>query len=277
MTPRADLVDYCVRLPKVELHAHINGSISPRTMRQLLERKKDIKPELADFRIPDSLERIDDFFALFKFIYQLTDDEEAARITTRNVIEEFASDNVKYLELRTTPRKNDETGMTKESYLRAVLSVINEPRSDIIVKLIVSIDRRNTLEEAYEAVDLASRFRDQNVVGIDLCGDVTKGSFLALRPAFEKAKSLGFKTTLHFNEIVENMSESHILLGFGPDRLGHATFLDDYCRKEIYAKNIPIEICMTSNVLSKTVPTYEDHHVKDLLKDNHAFVICVMF
>lgn len=50
------------------------------------------------------------FFPLFKFIYQLTDDEESIRIATRNIIDEFAKDNVKYLELRTTPRKNDETG-----------------------------------------------------------------------------------------------------------------------------------------------------------------------
>lgn len=94
--------------------------------------------------------------------------------------------------------------MTKESYLAAVLSVINEPRDDIIVRLIVSIDRRNTLEEAYEAVDLATKFRSQNVVAIDLCGDVSKGSFAALKPAFDKAKSLGFKITLHFNEASVN-------------------------------------------------------------------------
>lgn len=50
------------------------------------------------------------FFSLFKFIYQLTDDEESIRIATRNIINEFAKDNVKYLELRTTPRKNEETG-----------------------------------------------------------------------------------------------------------------------------------------------------------------------
>lgn len=88
--------------------------------------------------------------------------------------------------------------------MAAVLSVINEPRDDIIVRLIVSIDRRNTLEEAYEAVDLATKFRSQNVVAIDLCGDVSKGSFAALKPAFDKAKSLGFKITLHFNEASVN-------------------------------------------------------------------------
>ncbi|KAJ8652314.1 adenosine deaminase [Lichtheimia ornata] len=277
MAPSTDLVDFCVRLPKVELHAHINGSISPKTMHQLMDRKRamgTLNEELAAWQVPDSLERIHDFFALFKYIYQLTEDEEAIRITTRNIIDEFAADGVKYLELRTTPRKNQATGMTKESYLSTVLSVVNEPRDDIIVRLIVSIDRRNTLEEAFEAVDLATKFRSQNVVGIDLCGDVSKGSFEALKPAFDKAKSLGFKVTLHFNEIMENMVEAPALLAFGPDRLGHATFLDDASRQHIYGNNIPVEICMTSNVVSKTVDSYETHHVKDLLKEKHPFVLC---
>lgn len=93
--------------------------------------------------------------------------------------------------------------MTKESYLDAVLSVIQEPRrdNDIIVRLIVSIDRRNSLEEAYEAVRLAVQFRSRGIVGIDLCGDVMKGSFAELRPAFEEAQRHGFKITLHFNEV----------------------------------------------------------------------------
>ncbi len=97
--------------------------------------------------------------------------------------------------------------MTKNSYIEAVTSVIQEPREDIIVKLIVSIDRRNTLEEAQEAVDLALAFRSKGVVGIDLCGDVKKGSFESLKPAFDRAKEHEFPVTLHFCEVIENLAE----------------------------------------------------------------------
>lgn len=50
------------------------------------------------------------FFLLFKFIYQLTDNEESVRFAVRSVIDEFAIDGVRYLELRSTPRRCDETG-----------------------------------------------------------------------------------------------------------------------------------------------------------------------
>lgn len=165
--------------------------------------------------------------------------------------------------------------MTKASYLDAIASVVEEPRDDIIVKMIVSIDRRNTLEEAQEVVDLALAFRSRGVVGIDLCGDVKVGLFENLRPAFERAKEHGFPITLHFCEVEENIPEASTLLAIHPNRLGHATFLDDYCRKTIYEKNIPVEICMTSNILCKTTKTAEEHHIKELLYDRHPFILCV--
>ncbi|KAI9487295.1 MAG: hypothetical protein EXX96DRAFT_517951 [Benjaminiella poitrasii] len=270
------LEQFCIELPKIELHAHINGSLSHTTMHQLVERKKNQKPELAKFKIPDSLENIDSFFPLFRFIYQLTDDEESVRIATRNIIQEFAKDGVKYLELRTTPRKNDETGMTKESYVTAVLSALEESQEDIIVRLILSIDRRNSIEEAEEVVDLAAAFKNTNkIVGIDLCGDVRAGLFEDLKPAFKRAKEeYGFRITLHFNEVEDHLIEAPSLLSIKPDRLGHATILDDYCRNTIYEQNIPIEVCMTSNLVCKTVDSYEVHHLKELLDDNHLFIIC---
>ncbi|CAO3628881.1 unnamed protein product [Cunninghamella echinulata] len=173
--------------------------------------------------------------------------------------------------------------MTKSSYVAAVLDAIqkvNKKEGGIIVKLILAIDRRNTLEEAQETVDLAIQYQyyqDSNhhiIVGVDLCGDVKKGSFNALKPAFVRAQQHGFLITLHFNEVEENIPEAPDLLSILPNRLGHATLLDDFSRKAVFGNNIPVEICMTSNVLSKTVATFEDHHVKNLLEENHPFILC---
>jgi adenosine deaminase len=64
--------------------------------------------------------------------------------------------------------------MTKEFYVDIVTSVIQKfsySEHGIIVKLILSIDRRNTLEEAIETVNLAVRYKSRGVVGVDLCGD----------------------------------------------------------------------------------------------------------
>ena len=81
---------------------------------------------------------------------------------TYDVIHEFAEDNVKYLELRTTPREDSSTGMTRETYVEAVLRAIDDCREknlDIMVKLLLAIDRRGTLDTANDTVELALKYR----------------------------------------------------------------------------------------------------------------------
>lgn len=80
-----------------------------------------------------------------------------------------------HLELRTTPRDFPETGLTKEEYVETVLKAIETyertTKSAMKTTLILSIDRRDSLEKAQQCLDLALRFKDRGVVGMDLCGD----------------------------------------------------------------------------------------------------------
>ena len=78
------------------------------------------------------------------------------------MIHEFADENVKYIELRTTPRAEPSTGMTKESYVETVLRAIDDCMNsdlDIIVRLILAIDRRHSQEVAMDTVKLAAKYR----------------------------------------------------------------------------------------------------------------------
>ncbi|KIJ23451.1 hypothetical protein M422DRAFT_195892, partial [Sphaerobolus stellatus SS14] len=64
------------------------------------------------------------------------------------------------------------------------------------------------------------------------------------------------------------------LLSFGPSRLGHATFLSPEAREIVMRDKIPIEICLTSNLLCKTVKSIDVHHIRWLLQHSHPFSIC---
>ena len=93
------------------------------------------------------------------------------------MIVEHAEDNVKYLELRSTPKDIPATGMTQELYLRTMIRAVNDCEKegwDIIVRLLPSIDRRRGLEVAHVTVDVAEKLMLETgglVVGIDLSGD----------------------------------------------------------------------------------------------------------
>jgi len=68
--------------------------------------------------------------------------------------------------------------------------------------------------------------------------------------------------------------ETDALLGLHPTRLGHATFLNDSARTIVKERKTPIEICLSSNLLCKTVPKLNDHHILYWLEHSHPVCIC---
>jgi adenosine deaminase len=192
------------------------------------------------------------------------------RKATKGVIEEFDRDGVVYLELRSTPRKNEL--MKVKEYIEAILAGIEDCTDvDIIVRLIISVNRSMEPGFAKDIVESAAMYRPM-VVGIDLCGDPSSGSWDALKPVFQYARSqFGFKITLHCAEIDESSDEEIAsMLAFNPERLGHGTFLDHATLN----REIPIEICLSSNLITRTVVKIEDHHVEKLRMSDHPYVIC---
>ena len=233
---------------------------------------------------------LDDCFTMFKMIHTLVNDEESVEMVAHDVVREFADDGVVYLELRSTPRANPATGMTKRSYVEAVLSGVDNALSEITttihVRLLLSIDRRHSATEAQDTVELASECLSQSnnhharVVGIDLSGDPTVGDIAALVPVLHSAKEKGLKLAIHIAEVPHRNEEIELLLSTRPDRLGHATFLhrdmggNSMVEDKVSASRIPIEVCLTSNVKGQTVPNFENHHMGVWHKRGHPVVIC---
>jgi adenosine deaminase len=182
-------------------------------------------------------------------------------------LQDFQSDGVVYLELRTTPRAMAAVHITKDGYVKTVLDVIGEHNDNVSntmrTFLILSIDRRNTPAEAEEVVDLAIKYQSSGVVGVDLCGDPAKGDVRIFASAFARAKAAGLKMTLHFAETVTSGSDMELstLLSWKPDRLGHVIHVKDEYRKMIEEQNIGVELCLSCNVHAKMITgTYSDHH-----------------
>uniref|UniRef100_A0A673J6Z7 Adenosine deaminase-like n=1 Tax=Sinocyclocheilus rhinocerous TaxID=307959 RepID=A0A673J6Z7_9TELE len=210
MDTEADL--FYRQLPKVELHAHLNGSVSFETMETLIKRK----PHLIEHRMTAILSgqrrALHECFQVFKVIHQLVDSEEDILMVAKAVIQEFAADGVKYLELRSTPREVTETGLTKQRYIETIRQCKRE-EVDIDVRFLVAVDRRHGPEVAMDTVKLAEDFllsSDGIVVGLDLSGDPTEisislilqvGHGKYLLSALEKAKNCGLKLALHLSEV----------------------------------------------------------------------------
>jgi adenosine deaminase len=202
---------------------------------------------------------------------------------------------VRYLELRTTPRETrDGAGrvtISKDNYIITVLDTIAkfkrqqeeqfaEDKERMAVYLILSVDRaKDALAQAMEVVDLALKHYDRGIiVGIDLCGNPTKGDVSIYKDAYAKAKCRGLKVTLHFAEMAFSggLPELETLLSFQPDRIGHVIHVPDTIKEKITERNIGLELCMSCNVHAKMVHgSFEDHHFGYWWKTNCPIALCV--
>jgi len=145
-------------------------------------------------------------------------------------------------------------GISKEDYVAIVLQAMSDytlSNEILHAKLMLSIDRKNTLEEAFEVVQLALRYRNLGVVGIDLCGNPARKPISHLQPAFAEAQTQGLPITLHFAEIAQSNSyELEELLSWNPQRLGHIIHVPEELRAIIRKKKLGLELCLSCNVLT---------------------------
>ncbi|XP_061345509.1 N6-mAMP deaminase [Gastrolobium bilobum] len=303
-------MEWWMSMPKVELHAHLNGSIRDSTLLELAKALGDkgvIDFSQVEHVILKNDRSLTEVFKLFDLIHILTTDHTSVTRITKEVVEDFASENVVYLELRTTPKKNDSLGMSKRSYIEAVLKGLRavsnvdvafipcseesrtgshskpvllandkcngNSRKKIFVRLLLSIDRRETTEAAMETVMLALEMRYLGVVGIDLSGNPAVGEWITYLPALKFAQEQGLYITLHCGE-VPNSKEIHDMLDFLPHRIGHACCFEEEHWRKLKSSNIPVEICLTSNIRTLSVPSIDAHHFVDLYNTKHPLILC---
>nr|XP_043625097.1 N6-mAMP deaminase isoform X2 [Erigeron canadensis] len=281
-------MEWWINMPKVELHAHLNGSIRNSTLLELaqeLDKKGTVVFSDFEHVIRKNDRSLREVFKLFDLIHMVTTDHQTIARITKEVVEDFAAENVVYLELRTTPKGNDSIGMSKRSYVEAVVEGFRSASSSldinfslndlekcpartgkmIYVRLLLSIDRRESTAAAMET--------DMGVIGIDLSGNPNVGEWATFLPALKFAKEQGLPVTLHCGE-VPNSVEIQEMLDFLPGRIGHACCFEDEEWRKLKSSKIPVEICLTSNIRTETISSMDVHHFGNLYKANHPIVLC---
>ena len=104
-------LDFIRSLPKAELHAHLHGSISDQTILELAEMHGSSKREIDEMRVElEAPRNTKQCFKLFGMIHKVVTTHEAVTRVTYEALKDFADDNVKYIELRTTPREDEKYG-----------------------------------------------------------------------------------------------------------------------------------------------------------------------
>jgi adenosine deaminase len=155
---------------------------------------------------------------------------------------------------------------------------VEDKGTRLIPRLIISIDRSRGVEEARENMDIAKelfKMGHDYVVGVDLGGNPTKGTFKEFKGLLEEVRTAGMKVTVHAGE-VDNLEEVNDIVAFRPDRLGHFLCVDDgvWEKMEREGGDIPIEVCPTSNVMTLGLEGLGQHPILErLVKEGYPVSI----
>ncbi|KAI8592529.1 hypothetical protein BDZ88DRAFT_449041 [Geranomyces variabilis] len=132
-------------------------------------------------------------------------------LIVHGVIKDFVDDGVRLRAILSAPQ-----GLAEELYVQTVSEGIStSPATKISTKRMLKIDRRHSPEVALHFVELAIRFKDQSVVGVDVAGDPYAGHFDA---ASIKALLQATESDIHLGEIEKREAESASMLEVKPDR-----------------------------------------------------------
>jgi adenosine deaminase len=262
----SDLDSFIAGLPKAELHVHHVGSASPRIVAELAARHAGSTPVPAD---PDLLAEYFTFtdFAHFIEVYlsvvDLIRDPEDIWTLTYEIARELAAQQVRYAELTLTPYSSIVRGIAATAYCEAVEDARRRAATDHGVQLrwCFDIPGEAGIPAAELTLDVALRHRPDGLVSFGLGGPEAGVSREQFAPYFDQARAAGLHSVPHAGESTGPETIWDAITHLGAERIGHgiAAARDERLMTYLREQHIPLEVCPTSNVRTRSVPSLAEH------------------
>lgn len=256
------------KLPKAELHCHLDGSLRAWTLLELSTAKRIVLPEatpatLADWMRVDDARNLEDYLARFSMTLDVMQDAASIERIAYELVVDAAADGVKYIEARFCPALNTREALTSEAAVRAALKGLSqgERETGTVARAIICALRTVPAPHSMEMAELAVAFKDKGVVAFDLAGGEAGNSAELHRDAFAYARAHDLAVTVHAGEGAGAESIRAAVHSCGAHRIGHGTRLYEDAALLAYVRDrrIPLEVCPTSNVQTRVAPTFADH------------------
>jgi adenosine deaminase len=258
-------------LPKAELHCHLDGSIRPATLLELGREYGQPLPAstpemLARVMAARDVRDLDEYLRRFDTTLSVMQTAAALGRIAYELMEDAASDGVRYIEIRFCPALNVRGSLSLADVMDAVLRgvALAERDHDVLGRVIVCALRSMPPALSRELAELAVEYRGRGVVGLDLAGGEHGNPAAAHAAAFDLARRAGLAVTVHAGEAFGPKSIRQAVFDLCADRIGHGTRLYEDADLASYVKDrrITLEICLTSNVQTHVVPAYEVHPLR---------------
>jgi aminodeoxyfutalosine deaminase len=254
--------------PKAELHVHLEGSIEPATL-------KEIDPSLTTAAIEASMPAectFDAFIESYKWVSRRMTQPEHYALAARHLLERLAEQNVTYAEITLSAG----VILLRELDLAAIYDAIwsETQRSSLRAFWILDAIRHFGAEPARRVAEFAVSRRDDGVVAFGLGGYEEGGPAEWFGEVFRFARDGGLHLVCHAGETVGPESV-WAALEIGAERIGHgiAAASDPALLEALASRNIPLEVCISSNVCTGVVPSVPEHPIRRIYEAGVPLVI----
>jgi len=264
----SSLSTFIAQLPKVELHLHLEGAVRPETLLELSRNKRELRQKVdewttarhtQDFRYGNFRE----FLVAFGIISLLIETPQDYALVTTRLMEWLASQNVRYAEIIFAAGVVLWKKQPVDAIFEAVAAAADEAegRTGVRVKWIFDATRQFGMDHVREVLHWAGRYRSQGVVGFGIGGDEAAGPARLFPDIFREARDLGLHGVAHAGEACGPDSIRDAVELLGAERIGHGltAIRDANVMALLRERQIPVEVCPSSNVSTGLIARFEDH------------------
>lgn len=263
--------DLLRRLPKAELHCHLDGSVRPATLLELAREARVPMPRddaeaLGDFMRVDNAHDLEEYLQRFSVTLSVMQTAESMERVAYELAEDCAREGVRYVEVRYAPILNVHGGLTLAAAVEHPLRGLARAEREygITARVIVCAIRNMAPGTSLDLARLAVDFRGSGVVGFDLAGGEAGHPASAHKAAFDFAIEHGLPCTCHAGEGAGADSVADALHACRVHRIGHGTRLgeDPALLAEARERGIGIECCLTSNIQTHAAASFDTHPLR---------------
>jgi adenosine deaminase/aminodeoxyfutalosine deaminase len=256
---------FILSLPKAELHLHLEGSIEPSTLLELRQRHGMEGASLPEVEQLYNYKDFAGFLSAFKDVTGHLQMPEDYELITYRLMERLKAQNVLHAEVIVSVG----VCLWRKQEFPAVLEGLERGRQrgekDFGVSVLWIFDaiRQFGAEKAQSVLDLAVKFRDRNVVAFGIGGDEAAGPPEWFTGVYQRAAEHGLHLTAHAGESV-GPDSIWGALNLKAERIGHGLTAgqDPELIEELASRQVPIEICVTSNLRTACCTEVSQHPVR---------------
>ena len=264
------------KLPKIDLHRHLEGSLRLDTLLEIARAHKlnvptsDLEALRPFVQVTNDPATHEAFLGKFEVLRHFYRSPAMIRRLVYEAVADAAQDNVKYLELRFSPQALSRVrGFSLADATDWVIASVHQAEADfdIQVGLIVTLVRHDPVPQAQQVAEIAFERFGKGIVGLDLAGDEVKFPSRPFTPLFKEAKQVGLGITVHAGEWASAFGVREAIVDLFADRIGHGvrTLENSEILQLVRDRETAFEVCLTSNLQTGVVHQMNHHPLVDML------------